>query len=82
MPCEDSRGFNGYTALDLHEFRVATDEQGMLLVQENGDGKTGQAQWMRVSAEERREVYDARRTPLVNRGDPDYVDHVLAQPGF
>jgi hypothetical protein len=71
------RGYNGYAGADgflpapsLHEFRVARDAAGALLVREE-QGRAV-AQWERVPANARPRV-----------GDPNYVDHVLqSRPPF
>jgi hypothetical protein len=71
------RGYNGYAGADgylpapsLHEFRVALDADGRLVVRE--EGGRALAQWERVPASAR---------PAA--GDPNYVAHVLSsRPPF
>ncbi len=62
-------GFNGYAG-GLHEYRLRTDENGLLVVHLNQGGRTGTAEWQRISA--------AERAATDARGDPNYVDDVLA----
>jgi hypothetical protein len=68
------RGFNGWAGFDsfglrLHEFRVPVDADGNLVV--TTDPRTGVRTivWERVPAADRPQ----------NTGDPNYVNHVLAQ---
>lgn len=67
------RAYNGLAGNDgfvtpsvLHEFRVALDGGGNLVVDVQPDGRTGVVRWERVPAADRPRV-----------GDPNYVDHVL-----
>src|SRR5262249_45016128 len=66
------RGFNGYAGSDgfghgLHEFRVARDKAGKLIVDVAPGGTTGTTRWEQVPASARPQGV----------GDPDYVNHVL-----
>jgi glycosyltransferase involved in cell wall biosynthesis len=71
------RGFNGYgTGHDafgfpLHEFRVSLDPQGFLVVNIQSGTNQGTAVWERVPV--------ASRPHGPKDGDPNYVNHVLAQ---
>jgi hypothetical protein len=65
------RGYNGWAGRDgfgheLHEFRVARDAAGNLVVAIDPTTGAGTAQWERVPVADR-----PQRT-----GDPDYVNHV------
>jgi outer membrane protein OmpA-like peptidoglycan-associated protein len=67
------RGFNGWAGRDgfgfvLHEFRVALDPQGRLIVDPIPGTNQATARWIRVPAAARPQA----------TGDPDYVAHVLA----
>ena len=64
------RGFNGFAG-GLHEFRLRTDNQGLLVVTLNAAGTGGAAEWERVPV-------SARGAS----GDPNYVIHVEAQADF
>ena len=75
------RGFNGY-ADGLHEYRVRTDQDGVLVVKVDEPSLKGVAEWERISAADRIAQYDADTLPIKRRGDPAYVDDVLAMPGF
>jgi hypothetical protein len=68
------RGFNGWGGHDafgfpLHEFRVAVDSTGLLRVNIDATGTHGTAIWERVPVADRPQTF----------GDPNYVNHVLAQ---
>lgn len=69
------RAYNGCAGHDnlghsyLHEYRVALDRNGNLQVTVQPDGATALARWEEVP------VADRPRS-----GDPDYVNHVYAQP--
>lgn len=68
------RGYNGWAGRDifgfsLHEFRVAVDAAGFLVVNIEPGGMVGTVQWERVPAADRPQGV----------GDPDYVNHVLGQ---
>jgi hypothetical protein len=74
LELDSIRGYNGWAGRDLfrlplHEFRVPVDPDGNLVV--NTDMTTGiqSIVWERVPAADRPQ----------NTGDPNYVDHVLAQ---
>ncbi len=73
------RGFNGY-ALGLHEYRVHVDSDGVLVVNVDAGGTKGTAEWEQVTVADRIAAYDAAH--LTRRGDPNYVDDVLARAGF
>jgi hypothetical protein len=75
------RGYNGY-ADGLHEFRVRLDDNGVLYVNVDEPNLKGTAEWERVTAQMRKAQYDADNLPSKNRGDINYVDDVVAQPGF
>jgi glycosyltransferase involved in cell wall biosynthesis len=73
LELDSIRGFNGWGGHDafgfpLHEFRVALDVQGNLIVNVNAAGTSGTASWVQVPASARPQ----------NFGDPNYVAHVLA----
>jgi hypothetical protein len=69
------RGFNGWAGTDhfgfeLHEYRIAIDTQGFpLFTITNAATGAAQAIWERVPVADRPQ----------DRGDPNYVEHVLAQ---
>jgi hypothetical protein len=69
------RGFNGWGGrdqfgLELHEFRVAVDAQGLLRVADiDPQTRTGNAVWERVPVGSRPQRF----------GDPNYVNRVLRQ---
>jgi hypothetical protein len=67
------RGFNGYGGTDLglslHEYRVARDSQGRLIVQIIPGTNRAVAIWERVPVADRPQKF----------GDPDYVNHVLSR---
>ena len=66
------RGFNGYGAPRLHEFRVRRAPiGGLLIVTLAPNGQTGTAEWERVPVNERG-----------TSGDPNYVNKVEAQADF
>ena len=70
------RGYNGWAA-GLHEYRAARDATGKLIVDVAADGRSGAARWEQVTAAVRTAVYDAVGIPAANRGDPDYVRHIM-----
>ena len=75
------RGFNGYAG-GLHEYRLRTDANGILVVTLDTTGRTGTAEWERISAAARTLHYDKVDLPVRRRGDPNYVDDVLRQAVF
>ncbi len=75
------RGFNGYAG-GLHEYRVKTDKDGMLVVTVDPGGTKGSAEWERVSAADRTAFYDSIQLDAKRRGDINYVDDVEAQASF
>lgn len=75
------RGFNGYAG-GWHEYRIATDAHGHLVVTIDPGGTTGTAEWHRNTAAERRAHYQAINLDTKNWGDPNYVDDVLSQASF
>lgn len=75
------RGYNGYAG-GWHEYRIATDANGHLIVTIDPAGTTGTAEWHRNSAAERKAHYQAIGLDQDNWGDPDYVEDVLRQASF
>lgn len=75
------RGFNGYAG-GWHEYRIAADASGHLVVTLDPSGTTGTAEWHRNTAAERIAHYQAINLDKKNWGDPNYVDDVLAQASF
>ena len=74
LELDSIRGYNGWGGHDafgfvLHEFAIATDANGLLVVQETSAG-AGVATWARVPVSARPQQF----------GDPNYVNHVLSQP--
>jgi hypothetical protein len=70
------RGFNGW-AKGLHEFQVRVDENGLLWVNVDPDGRSGSAEWEQVS-QTAREAYYGRPPVLPRRkwGETNYVARV------
>lgn len=73
LELDTTRGYNGWAGRDafgnvLHEFRVALDAAGNLLVDVGPDNR-GVIAWQQVPGADRPQ----------NTGDPNYVSHVLAQ---
>ena len=71
------------------EERPATEGKvsSFLFVKVDEGSQTGVCEWEEVSAERRLAEYDkpdenGRTVPVNGRGDPDYVEHVLASPSF
>ena len=66
------RGYNGFAGYDLglhlHEFRIARDAQGLLIVDVPPGTTMGTARWERVPASDR-----------PSAGDRNYVENVLKQ---
>jgi hypothetical protein len=75
------RGFNGYAG-GIHEYRVRVDANGLLVVTEDPGGRTGTAEWERVTAADRTARYDALGIAAGRRGDVDYVNDVQGRQGF
>lgn len=75
------RAFNGYAG-GLHEFRLRTDADGILVVTLDAVGPGGVAEWERISAADRTAHYNAVGIAAGHRGDPNYVDDVSAQASF
>ena len=73
------RGFNGYAG-GLHEYRVKLDDDGQLDLVVAGAAAT--AQWELVTPDMRTRFYDSIGLSANHRGDPNYVEDVLAQQGF
>ena len=73
------RAYNGYAGR-LHEYRVKVDGNGLLAV--TVDGSIGTAQWEPITAAERTALYDEMGLGPNSRGDVNYVDDVMKQPGF
>jgi hypothetical protein len=71
------RGYNGW-ARGVHEFRAATDANGKLIVALSSNGKAGTASWVQVSATERTKAYDDAHLGANDRGDVDYVHHIMS----
>jgi hypothetical protein len=74
LEIDSIRGFNGWGGHDafgfpLHEFRVAVDGTGLLRVNIDASRTHGTAIWERVPVADRPQGF----------GDPNYVNHVLAQ---
>lgn len=74
LELDSIRGFNGFGGRDhfglhLHEFRVALDAHGQLRANVDAAGTRGTAIWERVPVAARPQTF----------GDPNYVNHVLAQ---
>lgn len=67
------RGYNGFAG-GLHEYRLRTDERGLLVVHLDKGERNGTAEWQRISA--------AERARISTSGDPNYVDDVLRQSEF
>jgi hypothetical protein len=72
------RGFNGFAGRDqfgnhLHEYRVALDAHGQLVVDLQPGTNRGTARWERVPAADRTAQF-----PRGYPGDADYVNHVRA----
>jgi len=75
------RGFNGWAG-GLHEYRVQTDRNGMLAVNENPLGLSGTAVWERVTAADRIQYYILHKIAANRRGDPNYVNDVMSKESF
>nr|WP_295664497.1 hypothetical protein [Polymorphobacter sp.] len=75
------RAFNGYAG-GLHEYRLRTDADGILVVTPDAAGTGGVAEWVRITPAERTAHYDAVGIAAGHRGDPNYVDDVVAQASF
>ena len=75
------RGFNGYAG-GLHEYRVRVDNNGLLVVTVDASGTKGTAEWQVISAADRTAHYDQVGLDKKFRGDPNYVDDVMAKDGF
>lgn len=75
------RGYNGYAG-GWHEYRIATDAHGHLVVTIDPGGTKGAAEWHHNTAAERRAHYQAIGLDTDNWGDPDYVEDVLKQASF
>lgn len=75
------RAFNGYAG-GLHEFRLRVDADGILVVTRDAAGPGGVAEWVRISAADRIAYYDQAGIAAGHRGDPNYVDHVIAEDSF
>ncbi len=75
------RAYNGYAG-GLHEYRLRTDADGILVVTLDAVGSGGVAEWERIPAADRTGYYDAVKIPAGHRGDPNYVDDVLAKATF
>ena len=74
LELDSIRGFNGWGGTDafgfpLHEFRVQVDSAGLLVVNIDATGTHGTGVWERVPVAARPQQF----------GDPNYVNHVLAQ---
>ncbi len=74
------RAFNGYAG-GLHEFRLRTDADNTLFVTRDATG-SAVAEWVRVTAAERVAHYETVGVAAGHRGDPNYVDDVLARASF
>ena len=75
------RGFNGWAG-GLHEYRVQTDRNGVLVVDENPLGLSGTAVWERVTAADRIAYYNLHKIAANHRGDPNYVSDVMSKESF
>jgi len=75
------RGFNGYSD-GLHEYRLSRDAAGLLAVTVDEANLKGKASWDRLTAAQRIVQLDADGVAGNDRGDPNYVDDVMAQAGF
>ena len=73
------RGFNGFAA-GVHEYRLLTDANGILVVTVDPAGATGVAQWQQISPAERTAIYD--QLNVTRRGDVNYVADVQRQASF
>ena len=73
------RAFNGYAG-GLHEYRVKVDANGLLVVTVNAAANKGTAEWELVTADARNAFYDEKK--ITRRGDPNYVEDVLARASF
>ena len=74
MELDAIRGYNGWGGKDqfgmaLHEYRIALDADGYLVVDIDASGNSGWVRWERVPSSDR----------PVKFGNPDYVRMVLAQ---
>jgi hypothetical protein len=75
------RGYNGYPA-GLHEYRVRVDKNGLLVVSADAAGSRGTAEWEQMSPDDRKAYYDKSGIDESHRGDVNYVNDVMKQPGF
>ena len=75
------RGFNGYAG-GLHQYRLKTDADGLLVVTENPNGSKGTAEWEEIRPADRNAYYDRVGIAQNRRGDPNYVNDVEAQASF
>jgi hypothetical protein len=75
------RAFNGYAG-GLHEYRLLTDADGILVVTLDAVGSGGVGEWVRITAAQRTAHYDAAGIAAGHRGDPNYVDDVVGQASF
>ena len=74
MELDSIRGYNGWAGQDqfrlpLHEYRLALDDDGYLVVDVDEAARTGTVRWERVAPSDR----------PANSGNPDYVRMVLSQ---
>jgi hypothetical protein len=70
------RGYNGW-AMNLHEFQVRVDENGLLHVNVDPSGKSGVAEWEQISGAARIAYYRKVNLSPNHWGDPHYVENVL-----
>ena len=84
---ETIRLFNG-APLHVHEYRPKMDTvktpkgDALLLLTVDEDKLKGTAEWERVPIEDRKQIYIDGKLPEKNWGDLNYVDDVMASPGF
>lgn len=84
---ETIRLYNG-APLKIHEFRPKMDTaktpkgDSLLSVTVDEANLKGTAEWERVPVEARIQQYKDAKLPEKNWGDPNYVDDVMASPGF
>ena len=75
------RAFNGFAG-GVHEYRLKTDDDDLLVVTLDATGRTGTVEWERIPVADRTAMYEARGIARNRRGDPGYVDDVLRQASF
>jgi hypothetical protein len=75
------RGYNGY-ADGMYEYRALLDKDGILVLTVDEPNLKGTASWERITGAMRLAQFEADDFPVKKRGDPSYVDDVLAMPSF